>query len=86
MYIGSGSAALVELEIAAWQQGYAAMANPPLRDMDEIHHAACAACDEALSDYIPLDQDRFCDIFTLAWSAGYCMHVREVDRARAPVS
>lgn len=86
MYIGSGSAALVELEMTAWQQGYQAAQEPFMRDFEEIQRAACAACEEALNQYIPLDEARFSDIFTLAWSAGYSLHVRELDQTRGPVA
>lgn len=43
-----------------------------LRDMCAIIEAASAACDRALVEqYLPLDEARFRDVFTLAWCAGY---------------
>ncbi|HEX6123033.1 MAG TPA: hypothetical protein VFY89_07730 [Ktedonobacterales bacterium] len=86
LYIGSGIESLVELEITAWEEGYQAANEPCLRCMDEIYRAAAAACEQALTRYIPLDEERFTDIFTIAWSAGYCTHGRELQRASAPLS
>lgn len=86
VYIGSGSEALVELEMAAWEQGYQAVDELRLETMEEIQCAARAACDEALERYIPLDEARFCDIYTLAWSAGYCHHARKLKQTRPPTA
>jgi|SwirhisoilCB3_FD_contig_31_16731146_length_332_multi_2_in_0_out_0_1 hypothetical protein len=86
VYIGSGSEALVELEMAAWEQGYHAVKEPCLETMEEIQRAARVACDDALDRYIPLDEARFCDIYILAWSAGYCLHARKLKQTPPPAS
>jgi hypothetical protein len=79
IYIGTSTEALIEVQLDAWDRGFqmAAQAMELLDTFTEIASAAENACDEALSRYIPLDEERFCDIFTLAWCAGYCSFKRE---------
>lgn len=89
VYIGSGSEALVELELVAWELGYqvASHTAEPLTEITEVLRAAELACDEALRRYVPLDEARFCDIFILAWSAGYwSFHRAGARRRRVPTS
>ena len=66
---------LVELELEALRQGsecaYADGAGM-LRDTQAVMQAAREACELALAEqYIPLDQPKFREVFTLAWCAGY---------------
>ena len=66
---------LVEVELEALRQG----AEQARRDgpyhligMQAIREAAVAACDRSLAvQYLPLDEQRFREVFTLAWCAGY---------------
>jgi hypothetical protein len=63
------------VEIVAWTRGCdrAGLDVPPkLKSVEAIVHVAEQACDEALQSYVPMDVDRFRDVFTRAWSAGYC--------------
>jgi hypothetical protein len=79
IYIGTSTEALIEVQLDAWERGYqmAVQAMELLDTFTEIASAAENACHEALRRYIPLDEERFCDIFTLAWCAGYCSFKRE---------
>ncbi len=66
---------LVEVEIEALRQG-AEQAHRDgqqhLTTMGAISNAAAAACNRALEvQYLPLDERKFREVFTLAWSAGY---------------
>ncbi len=78
IYIGSGFEALIEIQLDAWEKGRQAaiQAAQPLEAIAEIARAAEKACDEALLCYVPLDEARFCETYTLAWSTGYCAHTR----------
>jgi hypothetical protein len=74
---------LVELELEALRQGgerARADGADALHDIAAIGEAAAGACDRALAQqYMPLDERRFREVFTLSWCAGY--H-EEVERAR----
>jgi hypothetical protein len=75
---------LVEVELEALRQGgerARADGAGALHDMAAIGQAAADACGRALADqYIPLDEHKFREVFTLAWCAGY--HA-EVERTRS---
>jgi hypothetical protein len=66
---------LVELELEALRQGSeraSADGAMILRDTQAVMQAAKEACERALAEqYIPLDQPKFREVFTLAWCAGY---------------
>ena len=66
---------LVELELEALRQGSErarADGARVLRDTQAVMQAAREACELALAEqYIPLDQPKFCEVFMLAWCAGY---------------
>jgi hypothetical protein len=47
--------------------------------MHLIEQEAEKVCDEALKVYFPLDLDRFRDVFTRAWCAGYCTGLRRTE-------
>jgi hypothetical protein len=74
---------LVDAELDALRQGgerARADGAGAEKDMTRIAEAATDACDRALAEqYIPLDEKRFREVFTLAWCAGY--HA-EVQRSR----
>jgi hypothetical protein len=83
IYIACTREDLVDLAIEAWDLGFKAA------DVDGAHAAtalaqieerARAACDAALTDYVPLDMPRFCDVFTLAWVGGYSARCRRASR------
>lgn len=84
IFIGSGPEALIELQVDTWELGRqaAAQSSKPLQAIAEVLRAAERACDEALGRYVPLDEARFRDIFTLAWSAGYCSFARAGGRRK----
>ena len=66
---------LVQVVIEAFRCGSAQAredGSHVVRDGDMIFRAASAACDKALRTYVPLDERKFCEVFTLAWAAGYC--------------
>jgi hypothetical protein len=57
-----------------------------LKSIEAVEEAAEAVCDKALRVYIPLDVGRFRDVFTRAWSAGYCSQAGLIvaEKPRAP--
>lgn len=74
IYLSCSPEDLLRVEILAWTHGCdrAGLDIPPrLRSIEAVEQAAEQVCDEALQVYIPLDVDRFRDVFTCAWSAGY---------------
>lgn len=66
---------LVEVELEGLRQGRErarADGAHAMHDMHDISAAAHVACDQAeATQYMPLDEARFRDVFTLAWCAGY---------------
>lgn len=80
IYISSGKEDLITLAIEAWKRGYAlavAKGSAALRDLTAVAAASEDACDEALLIYVPMDRERFRDIFTIAWASGYWTRVQE---------
>jgi hypothetical protein len=86
IFIGCRLEELVELELDGLEQGRErarADGVRALRDMQAISRAAATACDRALAGrYVPLDEAKFCEVFTLAWCAGYHAEVEESPRRR----
>ena len=75
IYLACSPEELLGVEIQAWTQGCdrAGLDIPAkLKSIQAVEQAAEKACDEALHIYIPMDVDRFRDVFPRAWSAGYC--------------
>ena len=75
VYLSCSPEDLITVEILAWTHGCdrAGVDIPPrLKSIEAVEQAAEKVCDQALRTYIPLDVDRFRDVFTRAWSAGYC--------------
>jgi len=76
IYLSCSPEDLIAVEIQAWTQGGDRAArdiHAKLKSIETVRQAAEKACDEALQIYIPMDVDRFHDVFTRAWSAGYCI-------------
>jgi len=75
IYLSCSPEDLITVEIRAWAHGSdrAGLGIPAkLKTLEAVRLEAEKACDEALQIYIPMDVDRFRDVFTRAWSAGYC--------------
>jgi len=75
VYLSCSPEDLLRVEIQAWSHGCdrAGLDIPPtLKSIEAVERAAEEVCDEVLQVYIPLDINRFRDVFTRAWSAGYC--------------
>lgn len=71
---------LVDVEIEALRQG-AEQAHRDgenyLTTMGAVSKAAAAACNRALEvQYLPLDERKFREVFTLTWCAGYRSETR----------
>lgn len=80
-YLSCSREELVELGVEAWRSGMErarADGVRALREIERVTEAAEEACRRALETYIPLDAARFCEAYTLAWSAGYYAHARNV--------
>ena len=78
LYISCSAEDLIMLEMEAWDHGFQqADADDPhmLEGIEAISQAAEQVCDQSLQRYVPLDVIRFRDVFTRAWSAGYCTGV-----------
>jgi hypothetical protein len=78
---------MIEVEMEAWRRGYqAAEADAPatLQSVKAMSEAGESACNEALLRYVPLDVDRFTDVFVRAWCGGYCSRARELQPQAAP--
>lgn len=75
IYIGCSLEDLVAIELEGMDQGRAharADGTRRLHGMRAISEAAHHACDRVLAEkYVPLDEARFREVFTLAWYAGY---------------
>ena len=66
---------LIMLEIEAWERGFNRAgidAVSAQKDVEAIEREAEQVCDQSLEVYVPLDLDRFREVFTRAWCAGYC--------------
>ena len=75
IYLACTAEDLIWVEIHGWELGSGRAvvhAKPVLESMRAIQAASELACDEALEMYVPMDVDRFRDVFTRAWCAGYC--------------
>ena len=75
IYLACTAEDLISVEMYAWKLGSdRAGADSTLvsSSITAIQEASERACDEALVIYIPLDLDRFRDVFTRAWCGGYC--------------
>jgi hypothetical protein len=72
----------------AWTRGFTEagkVESPQEPDsMRLIEQAAEQVCAQALQIYIPLDLDRFRDVFIRAWCAGYCTGLRRTDQQQPP--
>jgi hypothetical protein len=83
IYLACSPEDLIAVEMDAWTRGFSkagmveTSAEPA--SITDIEQAAKMACDQALKVYIPLDLDRFRDVFTRAWCAGYCTALRRRD-------
>lgn len=86
IYISSGVEGLIAIQMDAWKRGYErAVADGPsaISDIAALQRAGEDACDEALLIYVPMDVERFRDIYIIAWCAGYCTWRQE---SRHPTS
>jgi hypothetical protein len=88
IYLSCSSEDLIAVEMDAWTRGFseAAKSEAPKEPggMKRIEEAAEQVCDQALQVYIPLDLDRFRDVFTRAWCAGYCIGLRRTQQRPQP--
>jgi hypothetical protein len=84
IYLSCSPEVLIAVEMDAWERGFseAGMVETVLdpASMPLIEQEAEKACDQMLKAFIPLDLDRFRDVFTLAWCAGYCTAFRRRER------
>jgi hypothetical protein len=76
IYLSCSPEDLIAVEMDAWTCGFSESGKVETSldpsNMSQIQQAAEQVCEQALRIYIPLDLDRFRDVFTRAWSAGYC--------------
>jgi hypothetical protein len=75
IYLACTAEDLIRVEMDAWVLGgdrASVDATAALASIAAIQEASEQACDAVLEMYIPLDVDRFRDVFTRAWCAGYC--------------
>ena len=80
IYLACSAEDLIGVEMNAWALGStraAVDAEPVLQNITAIEEASERACDEALEIYIPLDLDRFRDVFIRAWCGGYCSRMSQ---------
>jgi hypothetical protein len=84
IYLACSPEDLIAVEMDAWNSGFSEAGkietSPEPGSMTHIERAAETACDQALRIYIPLNLDRFRDVFTRAWCAGYCTGLRRTER------
>jgi hypothetical protein len=88
IYLSCSSEDLIAVEMDAWARGFSEadqveVSQEPV-SMKHIEEAAEQVCDQALQIYIPLDLDRFRDVFTRAWCAGYCTGLRRAEQHPQP--
>jgi hypothetical protein len=85
VYLSCSPEDLIVVEMEAWQRGYqAAQAAPPgttVPSLEAIAAAGKGACNQALLLYVPLDIERFVDVFVRAWCGGYCTRAQELTRS-----
>ena len=84
IYVGCSHEDYVTIEMAAWKRGYErAIADglAVMRDLIVVGRASEIACDEALCMYVPMELNRFRNIFTLAWCGGYWTRVQESQKS-----
>jgi hypothetical protein len=90
IYLSCTAEDLIRVEMEAWERGFNQAeidAFGAQEDIAAIERAAEQVCYQSLDRYVPLDLDRFRDVFTRAWCAGYCATVgRRRDSTRAPTS
>jgi hypothetical protein len=89
VYLSCCTEDLIAVEMEAWRCGYqAAEADAPatLQRVAAMAEAGEYACNQALLLYVPLDVDRFADVFVRAWCGGYCTRVRELSPQSAPLT
>jgi hypothetical protein len=83
IYLACSPEDLIAVEMDAWSCGFGeADKGESLQEpsgMRLIEQAAELVCDQALQIYIPLDLERFRDVFTRAWCAGYCTGLRRAE-------
>lgn len=76
---------LVEVELDALHQGTKQARTDGahhLTSMEAMMKAATVACNRALEvQYLPLDERRFREVFTLSWCAGYRSETRLAQRS-----
>jgi hypothetical protein len=83
IYLACSPEDLIAVEMDAWACGFrdagTVSASPEPGGMRSIEQTAELVCEQALQTYIPLDLDRFRDVFVRAWCAGYCTGLRRTD-------
>jgi hypothetical protein len=83
IYLACSPEDLIAVEMDAWACGFrdaGKVSESPEPDcMRTIAQAAEQVCEQALQTYIPLDLDRFRDVFIRAWCAGYYTGLRRTD-------
>jgi hypothetical protein len=87
VYLSCSAEDLIAVEMEAWRRGYqsAETASPaPLLRLEAVAEVAEVACHQALLLYVPLDVDRFADVFVRAWCGGYCTRARELSLPATP--
>ena len=87
VYLSCCTEDLIAVEMEAWRRGYqAAEAAAPttLQSVAALAAAGEAACNQALLQYVPMDVDRFTDVFVRAWCGGYCTRASELSLQAAP--
>ena len=87
VYLSCCTEDLITIEMEAWRRGYqAAETDAPatLPSVKAVAEAGECACNQALLLYVPLDVDRFADVFIRAWCGGYCTRARELSSHATP--
>ena len=87
VYLSCCAQDLIAVEMEAWRRGYhAAETDAPatLQSVAAMAEAGEGACNQALLLYVPLDVDRFADVFVRAWCGGYCTRARELSPQSVP--
>lgn len=81
IYISCCPEELIAVEMDAWRHGYdAASADKKAADrtLPDIEWQGEGACEEALRRYVPMNLERFHEIYVRGWCTGYCIRVREL--------
>jgi hypothetical protein len=88
IYLSCSSEDLIAVEMDAWTCGFSEAGKVETSEEPDnirlVEQASEQACDQALQIYIPLDLDRFRDVFTRAWCAGYCTGLRRTAQHPQP--